>query len=160
MEHDRSRSLFLKTGRRKRPGSHRRSHRKEQDTTMHFVPSMLTAFLGYLENGVNPERLKSLRQVFASGEALNLQQVAKFNRLLFETNGTKLHNLYGPTEATIDVSYFDCSTGEELETIPIGKPIDNINLYILNQQSTAAGRSARRTAHSRRRTGQRLSKPA
>jgi amino acid adenylation domain-containing protein len=124
---------FLKPGGEKDPEAIVEAIEKNRITAMHFVPSMLTAFLGYLENGVNPERLKSLRQVFASGEALKPQQAAKFNRLLFETNGTKLHNLYGPTEATVDVSYFDCSTGEELETIPIGKPIDNINLYVLNQ---------------------------
>ncbi|NLW45808.1 MAG: amino acid adenylation domain-containing protein, partial [Firmicutes bacterium] len=124
---------FLKPGGEKDPEAIVEAIEKNHISTMHFVPSMLIAFLGYLENGVNLERLKSLRQVFASGEALKPQQVTKFNRLLFETNGTKLHNLYGPTEATIDVSYFDCSSGGELETIPIGKPIDNINLYVLNR---------------------------
>jgi surfactin family lipopeptide synthetase A len=104
-------------------------------TTMHFVPSMLNAFLEYLENGTDIHGLSSLRQVFASGETLNPQQVKRFNHLLYKNTGTKLHNLYGPTEAAIDVSYFDCSTGEELEIIPIGKPIDNIQLYILDKQN-------------------------
>ncbi|XRJ18323.1 AMP-binding protein [Bacillus velezensis] len=36
------------------------------------------------------------------------------------------------TEATIDVSYFDCQTEETYATIPIGKPISNIQLYILH----------------------------
>jgi acyl carrier protein len=44
-------------------------------------------------------------------------------------------NLYGPTEATIDVSYFDCSTGEDLDKIPIGKPIDNIQLYVIDKNN-------------------------
>jgi non-ribosomal peptide synthetase component F len=40
-------------------------------------------------------------------------------------------NLYGPTEASIDVSYYDCDTADDL-CIPIGKPIDNTSLYVLN----------------------------
>ncbi|MCX8130383.1 MAG: amino acid adenylation domain-containing protein [Clostridia bacterium] len=101
-------------------------------TTMHFVPSMLNAFLEYIDSGIGKDKLVSLRQVFASGEALNLPQVQRFNRLLNNEYGTKLSNLYGPTEATVDVSYFDCSTGKKHELIPIGKPIDNIKLYIVD----------------------------
>lgn len=112
-------------------------------TTMHFVPSMLSVFLEYIEEkeitdgatGTATDTLKSLRQVFASGEALNPKQVEKFNRLLNKKYGTTLTNLYGPTEAAIDVSYFDCSAGADLDTIPIGRPIDNIKLYILDKQN-------------------------
>ncbi|MCP4221399.1 MAG: AMP-binding protein, partial [bacterium] len=46
---------------------------------------------------------------------------------------TKLINLYGPTEATVDVSYYNCSPLAETAGIPIGKPIDNIKLYILDR---------------------------
>jgi amino acid adenylation domain-containing protein len=106
-------------------------------TTMHFVPSMLNAFLQYLEmeGAAVTVELKSLTQVFASGEALKPNQVGTFNRLLHGTNGTRLINLYGPTEATVDVSYFNCLPAviEKLETVPIGKPIDNIRLYILDR---------------------------
>ena len=129
-----ARVCFLKPGGEKDAKAIVEAIAKNKVSTMHFVPSMLTAFLGYIENNSSLPGLKSLRQVFASGEALNLQQVNKFNRLLFDINGTKLHNLYGPTEATVDVSYFNCSTGEEFEIIPIGKPIDNINLHILNKE--------------------------
>jgi len=108
-------------------------------TTMHFVPSLLNIFLDYLENEVGAEamssRLRSLRQVFASGEALGPVQVERFHRLFGPrgARGAKLINLYGPTEATVDVSYFNCSPGEKYERIPIGKPIDNINLYVLDK---------------------------
>jgi len=102
-------------------------------TTMHFVPSMLSIFLHYLENYQDIKALSSLKQVFASGEALNLQQVERFNRLLNAPNSTELYNLYGPTEAAIDVTSFDCSPKVELNTVPIGRPIDNINLYILDK---------------------------
>lgn len=129
-----SRVCFLKSGDEKDPGKIVDEIERNNITTMHFVPSMLNAFLEYMEAGIDVKRLSSLRQVFASGEALSLQQVKRFNKLLKERNNTKLFNLYGPTEATIDVSYFDCSSGEELHVIPIGKPIDNTRLYVLDMK--------------------------
>ena len=106
-------------------------------TTIHFVPSMLNMFLSYLEETNSMHRVSSLKQVFASGEALSVQQVQKFNRLLNKTNGTALANLYGPTEASIDVTYFDCSPEiRQLKTVPIGKPIDNTKIYILDKNMT------------------------
>ncbi|PEB43792.1 non-ribosomal peptide synthetase, partial [Bacillus thuringiensis] len=108
---------------------------RNEVTTMHFVPSMLSAFLNYVDGNIETKRLSSLRQVFASGEALRLHQVEAFNSLLWNTNGTRLTNLYGPTEATVDVSYFDCSIGHELANVPIGKPIDNTELYVVNQHN-------------------------
>ncbi|MET3038562.1 amino acid adenylation domain-containing protein, partial [Chryseobacterium sp. NRRL B-14859] len=98
-------------------------------SVIHFVPSMLETFLYYLKS--HPEelpKLKSLKQVFVSGEALTTYQNGEFFRLL---PGVKLMNLYGPTEATIDVSYFECHAGLE-GSIPIGFPISNTRMYILS----------------------------
>jgi amino acid adenylation domain-containing protein len=102
-------------------------------TAMHFVPSMLQVFLDYCEGSADMTMLSSLRQVFASGEALNVHQVEKFIQLLNEKNGTRLINLYGPTEATVDVSYYDCTPGQDVMDIPIGRPIDNIGLYVVDK---------------------------
>ncbi|MEC0182799.1 non-ribosomal peptide synthetase [Paenibacillus peoriae] len=105
-------------------------------TTMHFVPAMLHAFLEYVEQQpreVMQTKLGTLRHVFASGEALPPQHVARFQRLVSSLAGAKLINLYGPTEATVDVSYFDCEPTEEYTVIPIGKPIQNICLYIVKE---------------------------
>lgn len=102
-------------------------------TTMHFVPSMLSAFLNHVETTKAAHRLASLTDVFTSGEALTMPQVELFNALLSEMNRTRLANLYGPTEATVDVSYFNCSPMPALNSVPIGKPIDNISLYILDK---------------------------
>lgn len=106
---------------------------KNKITIIHFVPSMLGIFLEYIEGCASIANLSRLRRVFASGEALTVPQVKLFNETLYAANGTTLSNLYGPTEATIEVSYFDCSTGEEFERIPIGKPIDNVKLYVVNK---------------------------
>ncbi len=104
-------------------------------THIHFVPSMLNAFLSYIEVNRNEiKKLSSLKYVFASGEALQSSHVKKFYELL-GGNGTTLHNLYGPTECTIDVSYYDCKSENEAGNIPIGKPIDNTQLLILNSRN-------------------------
>jgi len=125
---------MLKPGGEKEPGEIVRSIEKNKITTMHFVPSMLTVFLNYIDNRINFNSIASLKQVFASGEALNPEHANKFNKL-FAGYGARLINLYGPTEATVDVSYFNCTTGEELKLVPIGKPIDNIKLYIVNRNN-------------------------
>ncbi|HLP47044.1 MAG TPA: amino acid adenylation domain-containing protein, partial [Candidatus Kapabacteria bacterium] len=124
---------LLKPGSEKDPAMIIQTIEKYGVTVMHFVPSMLSVFLDYIKNSVNVKKLAGLKQVIASGEALPISLVNLFNRLLYIENGTRLSNLYGPTEATIDVTCFDCSTGETLKRIPIGKPIDNITLYILGK---------------------------
>jgi len=109
-------------------------------TVTHFVPSMMSVFLEYLRNSEEDVgRLVSLRRVFASGEKLTSSHVRAFNEILYEKNGTCLTNLYGPTEATVDVTYFDCPVDGAIETIPIGKPIDNTQLYILGEGNRING---------------------
>jgi len=101
-------------------------------TVIHFVPSMLTVFLEYLESSKNSvNKLKNLRQVYTSGEMLLPEHVKQFKKLL---PTTRLMNLYGPTEASIDVSYFSCDE-KCCQLIPIGKPIDNTELIILNSET-------------------------
>ncbi|MDM5228718.1 amino acid adenylation domain-containing protein [Cytobacillus sp. NJ13] len=100
---------------------------------LHFVPSMLQAFLNYVdEREESVQKLASVKKCFASGEALLLKQVHKFNELLYSANRTELINLYGPTEATVDVSYYDCGPDGIDDLVPIGKPIDNVQLYIVD----------------------------
>jgi amino acid adenylation domain-containing protein len=123
---------FLLPGFEKFPQAIVETVERQKVTTMHFVPSMMSAFLGYIENSGDVKRLGSLKRVFVSGEALKPAHLERFNKTLYRENGTQLINLYGPTEATVDVSYFDCPTGASLQIIPIGKPIDNIRLYIMN----------------------------
>jgi len=99
---------------------------REQVTTIHFVPSMLQAFID--TPGV--ENCTSLKRVICSGEALPADLVARFQQKL----PAELHNLYGPTEASVDVSYWPCIPGSAETAIPIGRPIANITLYILDRQ--------------------------
>jgi len=102
---------------------------QEQITTLHFVPSMLQAFL--LEPA-NIQACTSLRQVMCSGEALS----ASLQAHIFELAAPRLslHNLYGPTEASIDVTYWDCFPEEQQPDVPIGRPIANTQIYLLDRE--------------------------
>jgi amino acid adenylation domain-containing protein len=92
-------------------------------TICHFVPSMLRFFL----NQPRVNQCQSLKHVFVSGEALSAELIKKFKRLL----PAKLHNLYGPTEAAVDVTYWECTERAD-NLVPIGRPIPNIQIYILD----------------------------
>ncbi len=107
--------------------------RKHRVTVLHFVPSMLNVFLGYLEGKDDRvlEGLASVRRVFVSGEALAPSHVRQFNNILGNRVGARLTNLYGPTEATVDVSYYDCPPHNDFEKVPIGRPIHNTRLYVI-----------------------------
>jgi amino acid adenylation domain-containing protein len=113
------------------PGGHKdpaylvRTIVEEGITTLHFVPSMLSLFNG--AEGL--ERITSVRQVFCSGEALPLEQVKRF----FKRIDAKLHNLYGPTEAAVDVTFWECRKDAPGNVVPIGHPIANIVIRILNE---------------------------
>jgi amino acid adenylation domain-containing protein len=95
---------------------------------LHFVPSMLEAFLSAR---VLPS-MNSLKLVVCSGEELPRELVRKFKAW---SGSIGLYNLYGPTEASIDVSCFICE-GLPEQRIPIGRPIDNTQLFILDSQLT------------------------
>ncbi|OFX87028.1 MAG: hypothetical protein A2X00_10605 [Bacteroidetes bacterium GWE2_32_14] len=101
-------------------------------TNLHFVPSMFDVFLQYSKSKRKTNELKSLEYIFSSGEALKQETVVSFNELL-SINRTNLINLYGPTEATIDVTYYNCSELINIANVPIGKPIYNTQIYILNK---------------------------
>ncbi len=102
-------------------------------TVLHFVPSMFSAFLDYIEWNHAIEKLTTLKYIFCSGEALGRDQIRRFHQLFSNHTSTKLINLYGPTEATVDVSYHECTDEAAQKVVPIGAPIDNIQLFIVDQ---------------------------
>ena len=95
-------------------------------TVLHFVPSMLRIFL----DAKNLGRCQCLRKLMCSGEALNREDVKRF----FEAfNQVELHNLYGPTEASVDVTWWHCKPEDTDRAVPIGRPIANTQMYVLDQ---------------------------
>ncbi|WGD28921.1 amino acid adenylation domain-containing protein [Ancylobacter sp. WKF20] len=99
--------------------------RAEAITTAHFVPSMLAAFLAE----PSAQGL-SLARVFCSGEELPADLRDRFHRTL----KAELHNLYGPTEAAVDVSYWPAARDDRSLPVPIGFPVWNTRLYVLDEQ--------------------------
>jgi amino acid adenylation domain-containing protein len=98
---------------------------REGVTTLHFVPSMLRIFL----EDPAAARCTGLRRVFCSGEALTTALQDRFYQVL----DVPLHNLYGPTEAAVDVTYWACQPGGDLATVPIGYPVANTTIYLLDE---------------------------
>jgi amino acid adenylation domain-containing protein len=93
-------------------------------TTLHFVPSMLRAFLA--DAGAVAGCARVVRMI-CSGEALAPALVQAARAVLPHV---ALHNLYGPTEAAVDVTAWACR-GDET-TVPIGRPIANTRMYVLD----------------------------
>lgn len=95
-------------------------------THLHFVPSVLRLFL--IAPALDQLAIKKL---FCSGEALGFDLVQSF----YEKAGcdAEVHNLYGPTEAAVDVSYFACPRNPVDNSIPIGRPVSNTGLYVLDE---------------------------
>ncbi|PLZ98347.1 non-ribosomal peptide synthetase [Fischerella thermalis CCMEE 5268] len=114
-----------------KPGGHQDSRylvqiiTQEKITTLHFVPSMLQVFLEEKEL----EKYGSIKRVICSGEALPFDLQQRF----FERLNAELHNLYGPTEAAIDVTFWACQPNSHDKIVPIGRPIANTQIYILDK---------------------------
>ena len=98
--------------------------RREEVTTLHFVPPMLQVFL----EGADAGRCRSVRRVVCSGEALPPELAERFFQVLPDAG---LHNLYGPTEAAVDVTYRACVPGPG-RSVPIGRPVANTQVYVLD----------------------------
>ncbi|UXV22066.1 amino acid adenylation domain-containing protein [Pseudomonas fluorescens] len=99
----------------------------EHITTLHFVPSMLDVFLAHGD----VTQAAGLVRVMCSGEALPGSLVRRFKQQL---PGSALHNLYGPTEAAVDVTAWNCAGAVTPDNTPIGKPIANTRMYVLDSQ--------------------------
>ncbi|HEX9936868.1 MAG TPA: amino acid adenylation domain-containing protein, partial [Longimicrobium sp.] len=99
---------------------------REGVTTLHFVPSMLQPFVEAVEAG----RCASLRNVVCSGEALPPALVRRFYDRF--AGPVALTNLYGPTEAAVDVSWWTCAREDAAGVMPIGRPVWNTRLYVLD----------------------------
>ncbi|MFF1483681.1 amino acid adenylation domain-containing protein [Streptomyces sp. NPDC058319] len=116
-----------------RPEGHTDPHylaaliREQAVTVCHFVPSMLAAFLTETELSDCP----SLRLVVCSGEALSADLAARFHASA-APRPVALENLYGPTEAAVDVTRAPARTTGNSHSIPIGTPVWNTRVYVLD----------------------------
>jgi amino acid adenylation domain-containing protein len=91
-----------------------------------FPPSVLRVLTK--EPGL--ERCLSLRHVLCGGEAMTGDIPEQFYARL----GAELHNVYGPTEVAIDATHWPCPRDPVFGAIPIGRPVDNKQVFILDPE--------------------------
>lgn len=98
---------------------------EEKITIVHFVPSMLNLLLERVTVG----QCSSLRMVVVSGEALSNDLQKRF----FNVFNIPLHNVYGPAECADVSTAWTCMKGNNYSIVPIGKPISNVKVHILDK---------------------------
>ena len=96
---------------------------QHQVTIIDCTPLLLNEF-----NKMNPSYLASVRFFISGGDILKPGYVDRLAK-----QGT-LYNTYGPTEATVCTSYYKCPEDGQ-SNVPIGKPISNYYIYILDNHS-------------------------
>ncbi len=74
--------------------------------------------------------LQSLKTVVVAGESCPAALVARHHALV---PGAALFNEYGPTEATVWSTVYRCENRNGSRTVPIGKPIPNAQIYLLDE---------------------------
>lgn len=94
-------------------------------THVRLGPSLLSVFL---EQG-NLDNAHSLKRVFCGGETLPFDLQERFFELLPNVN---LYNQYGPTETCVAATIWQCEAQGERNIVPIGRPIANTRVYILD----------------------------
>ncbi|TKI71789.1 amino acid adenylation domain-containing protein, partial [Lysinibacillus mangiferihumi] len=104
---------------------------KYKVTLTDFVPSVFNIIVEQL--GLDEtlhQKLDSLGSIIVGGEEVKLKTINEFQKLF---PNVKISNLYGPTEASIGCIYYEVK-GNEVKKIPIGKPISNVQILILDKQ--------------------------
>ena len=116
-----ARLVMLRPGAHRDPAAIRDAITRHGVGVLHFVPSMLEAYLA--APGADDAHV---RQIICSGEALRpgLPERAA------QAFGARVDNLYGPTEAAIDVTAWACDGRPDV--VPIGRPIANMQTYVLD----------------------------
>jgi amino acid adenylation domain-containing protein len=108
--------------------------KSEKITVVELVPALFTGLLEYTSQLRSQEReLPDLKWMMLSGESVSIKWLNKWLEIYPHT---KIANAYGPTEAADDITQFivDKPLPENQRTIPIGKPLANLNLYIVDEQ--------------------------
>ena len=99
-------------------------------TITDFVPSVFNALVDVLEIKKNlSNKLSTLRQLLIGGEEMSPNHIYKFKKMFPNASIT---NTYGPAEASIGTVFYELPS-EKIEVIPIGKPIDNVKAFVLNE---------------------------
>ncbi len=93
-----------------------------------LVPSLLQMMLDSIDDLA--QHLPHLKYWTTSGEALSVALWRQFQKAMPHA---VLLNIYGSSEVAADVTWFDTSQQEIKDTVPIGRPIANMQTYVLGQ---------------------------
>lgn len=109
-------------------------------TLLHFVPSMLQAFLDH----PHARRCCTLARIFCGGEPMSGHLARRCREQLPDT---RLYHLYGSSETAVLSTGWDCSRGAIPDNVPIGTPGANTRLYILDAHGEPVPRGVRGEIH-------------
>jgi surfactin family lipopeptide synthetase A len=105
---------------------------KKRVSIINCAPTM---FYPLIEFNISRDfsRLKSLRYVFLGGEPIQVEKLMPW--LDSDACQAEIVNTYGPTECTDIASFYRINPGnlKDRQTVPIGKPIHNVSIYILDK---------------------------
>ena len=119
--------VLLKEEERRDPAAYIRSLIAHKVDVLDITPSYLQAVLQAA--AAAGEQLPVL-YTLVGGEALNSTLIRQYYQY---TSGSTLLNVYGITECTVNSACYRC-TGMETGMAPLGSPLSNTRIYILDQQ--------------------------
>lgn len=122
------RLAILEQGMEKEPSAILKAIEENEITHINFVPSMFNVFVKFIKKEM-AQTIDRLKYVFVAGEAISAETVINFRKL---TSRVRLENLYGPTESTIYATGFSLGNFKHGTSVPIGKPLQNIQVYIVD----------------------------
>lgn len=76
--------------------------------------------------------IESVKTFISGGDVLKYKHISNL------LNKTNVYNTYGPTETTVCATYFKCKDLDKYNSIPIGKPIKNCNIVIIDNYGNLA----------------------
>ncbi|WP_400193664.1 amino acid adenylation domain-containing protein [Hymenobacter sp. B81] len=100
-------------------------------TVLEVVPSYLSVLLEETGSSAADAPFASLRQLLVTGETVTRPLLARWFRQFPQV---PVVNAYGPTEAADDVTLHHIHALPERAVVPIGKPIQNTRIYIVNER--------------------------
>ncbi|MCX8131600.1 MAG: non-ribosomal peptide synthetase [Clostridia bacterium] len=103
---------------------------KDSVEVVSLIPQFLLAYLMLIQGGMKKIELKNLKYIILTGEKVDPEIVNMFYQLY----AIQLINAYGQSECSDDTLHYVIQRKTNYEEIPIGKPINNVWLYILDEE--------------------------
>ena len=104
---------------------------KDNISILELVPSYLTTLFELVPTEMIVKSFHDVKHLLLTGEELKLVPAARCLELLSETD---IYNVYGPTEASDDVTHFKLSEPFPLDVLPVGRPLPNVQIYVVNSE--------------------------